>query len=361
MYFTYVMIISRKGDHMRDAFMLSTFLLFLALLYYIINSAVIFYHLRGYDLRRLLISSIYAPYGRGEFELRNRLKKLKKIVYVLLSLFIMLSVAGYSSTNASAKAVSAEGAQGFVEKYLLATSLQQWDQVYTYLHPDIQAKYTKERFISDRKQYGAQFATAIKDYKVGTAVMLSTWVDAKGTGLEYKGVVEVPIAYNFNDGTAIKSIMHLAKAPDGTWRWFWSPSDFQQIELGQVGELGQFEFKALIVANSKEAKTPTKSISGISITFKIVKFEVTNKGNAPASLRDFEFKLTDIDKNLTYDMNSDVSSSLNMADKKPAVYLYADMNPNLMHEITLIYEVPSEANLALEITHNNDGVLLKLK
>lgn len=60
-------------------------------------------------------------------------------------------------------------------------------------------------------------------------------------------------------------------------------------------------------------------------------------------------------------MNSDVSCSLKIANKKPAVYLYTEMNPNLKNEITLKFEVPAEANYALEITYKNDGVMLKLK
>lgn len=180
-------------------------------------------------------------------------------MYLLLAILITLPVAGYSSAKASTEVESAEA---FAEKYLRATSFQQWEQVYSYLHPDIQVKYTKERFITDRKKYGAQFAMSIKDYKVNTAVMLSTWVDTKGTGKEYKDVVEVPIAYNFKDGTAIKSTMHLAKVPDGTWRWYWSPADSKQIDYGQVGELGQFEFEGLSVESTKEVKTPTKNITG---------------------------------------------------------------------------------------------------
>ena len=350
---------------MRETFMLTNSLLFLVLFYYVIKLAAISHHLRNYDLRRLLIIPVFAPHGesinnflKGEIELRPRLKKLKKIVYCLLALLIITSVAGYSTMKASVKAESAEG---FAEKYLIATSLQQWDEVYTYLHPDIQAKYTKERFIADRKQYGFQFSAAIKDYKVGTAVKVSSWVDTKGTGTEYKNVMEVPITYNFKDGTGVTSTVHLAKAPDGTWRWFWSPSDAQMIEHGQVGELGQFNFKGLTVESTKEATTPAKTISDTTRTFETVKLGVTNKKNAPAQLRDFEFKLTDLDKKIAYDLNSDVSSCLNLDVQKPPVYLYSDLSPNLESELTLTFEVPAEANYALGITYKNDGVLLKFK
>lgn len=354
---------------MNDAFMLTSILLIMMLLYFLFKTAIIFHRLRSYDLRRLLIIPVFAPHGesinhflKGEIELRPSLNKLKKIVYLLFALLIITSVAGYTTVRASTKAsASVESAEALAEEYLMATNLQQWDQLYTYLHPDTQAKYTKERFIADRKQYGSQFATSIQDYKVETAVKVSTWVDTKGTGIEYKEVVAVPIAYNFKDGASVTITVHLAKAPDGTWRWFWFPADAQLIEHGQVGELGQFEFKGLTVKSAKDAPTPTKTISDTTNTLVTVKLRVTNKRKTLAQLRDYEFKLTDLDNKVSFDLNSDVSRSLNLAAQKPAVYLYSDLSPDLESELTLIFEVPAEAKYALGIKYQNDGVMLKLK
>ena len=351
------------------AFMLTSILLFLVLLYYLVKAATISHRLRSYDLNRLLIIPIFAPQGesinnflKGEIDLRPKLNKLKKIVYLLLALLIIMSVAGYSTVKNSAKTIAkADSAEAFAEKYLMATSLQQWDQLYTYLHPDTQAKYMKERFIADRKQYGSQFTTSIKDYKVESAIKVSTWVDTKGTRIEYKDVVEVPIAYNFKDGTAVTITVHLARAPDQTWRWFWSPADAQLIEHGQVGKLGQFEFKGLTVESTKEGTIPSKTISETTSAFVTVKLGVTNKRKSLAHLRDFEFRLTDLDKKMIYDLNSDVSSSLNLDAQKPPVYLYSDLAPDLESQLTLIFEVPAEANYALGITYKNDAVVIKLK
>ena len=135
--------------------------------------------------------------------------------------------------------------------------------------------------------------------------------------------------------------------------------------INQVAELGQFEFKVLKVENTKEAKTLTKSISTTTNTYEIVKLEVVNKRNAPAQLQDFKVKLTDLDKKTAYDLNSDVSIDMSVTskiyDKKPAVYLSDDMNPNLKNEFTGVFEVPTDANYALTITYNNDGMILKLK
>lgn len=143
-------------------------------------------------------------------------------------MLFVLSITGCNSAKVSTdtkpiEQPKTESAEAFAEKYLKATSFQQWDLLYTYLHPDIQAKYTKEQFIADRKENGVKFATDLKDYKIDTAVALATWSDTKGDGKEYKDVAEVPITYNFKDGGTAKSTIHLAKAPDATWRWFWSP------------------------------------------------------------------------------------------------------------------------------------------
>jgi len=290
-------------------------------------------------------------------------------MYLLLSFLIVLSATGCGSTKTSTGAKT-ESPEEFAEKYMKEVTLQQWEQLYTELHPDVQAKYGNTQFVASEKENGAKFVEALKDFKVGTAIILGTWTDTKGMGNEYKDVAEVPITYNYKNGTTDNGPIHLVKV-DGTWHWFWGPSAASQIipsrkvDFGQEGELGQFEFKALKAENAKEAKTDTKSIGVTTNTYEIVKLEVTNKRSAPAELMDFEIKLMDLDKKITYDLNSDVSismnSSLKVYEKKPAVYLFDDMNPNLKNEFTAVFEVPADANYALIITYKNDGMSLKLK
>lgn len=139
----------------------------------------------------------------------------------------------------------------------------------------------------------------------------------------------------------------------------------RSIDYGQVAELGQFEFKILGSESTKEAKTSSKSISTTTNLFEIVKLEVVNKRNAPAQLKDFKMRLLDTDTKTTYDLNSDVSISMSSAlksyDKKPAVYLYDDMNPSLNNEFTAVFEVPTDANYALQITYKKDVIMMKLK
>lgn len=302
------------------------------------------------------------------------MSKIIKLWTLSIVVILVFVIAGCSSTKMNTDPKPAvqptESPESFVEKNLKETSLQQWDQLYTTLHPDVQAKYAVEQYIAVGKESGAQFVSSVKDYKVGTAVMLSTWKDTKGMGNEYKDVAEVPITYNFKDGTSVNGPMHVVKV-DGTWRWFWGPPVASQIipskkvDFGQESELGQFGFKVLNSENTKEAKTPTKSISVTTNTYEIVRLEITNKRSAPAQLKDFTIKLMDMDKKITYDLNADatisMSSSLKIYDKKPAVYLYDDMNPNLKNEFTGVFEVPSDANYALVITYKNDGMILKLK
>lgn len=303
---------------------------------------------------------------------------MKRMLYLLLSLLIVLSVAGCGSTKTSTDTKPSEqpktvSPETFAENHIKENTLQQWDQMYSTLHPDVQSKYSKEQYIAYGKEKGSKFAESLKDFKVGTTVMLPTWTDTKGMGPEYKDVAEVPITYNFKDGVTDKSNMHVVKV-DGAWRWFWGPPagpngsqviPSRQVVFGQEGDLGQFGFKVLKVENTKEAKTPTKSISVTTNTYEIVKLEVTNKRSAPAELQDYEIKLMDLDKKTVYNLNDDVSisinSSLEVYDKKPAVFLFNDMNPNLKYEFTGVFEIPADGNYALLITYKDDGMSLKLK
>jgi len=100
---------------------------------------------------------------------------------------------------------------------------QQWDVLYSYLDPDVQAKYTEAQFISERQQNGSAFAT-VKSFTVQPSTTLSTWSDASGTGNTYSNVADVPFTLTLDDGTTISGNMHLTKASDGNWRYFWSPS-----------------------------------------------------------------------------------------------------------------------------------------
>lgn len=292
---------------------------------------------------------------------------MKKILYLLLSLLIVLSVGGCGSTQANTdpkpQVQTTQTPEVFVENILKQDIAQQYDKSYNQLHPDDQAEYTREEYISDNKA-NAPFIETIKDYKVGASVILPTWVNSKGSGKEYKDVAEVSYTLNFKDGKTANANMHLAKASDGGWRSFSSPTN-KQIDIGKASELGQFEFKVLKAENTKEAKTPTKSISVTTNTYEIIKLEVINKRSAPSHLQDFKLQLKDLDKNILYDMNSEVSGSLNISlkiyDKVPAVNMYDDMNPNLKNELSAVFEVPADGNYALVVSYQSKGLLLKLK
>lgn len=113
--------------------------------------------------------------------------------------------------------------EGVAKELLALSQHQQWDVLYGYLHPDVQAKYTQAQFIADRAGTDGMWMT-VKTVDVQTASMISSWTDSTGTGKTYANVAEVPFTITFNDGTAINANMHLVKASDGTWRYFWAPS-----------------------------------------------------------------------------------------------------------------------------------------
>lgn len=131
-------------------------------------------------------------------------------------------------------------------------------------------------------------------------------------------------------------------------------------DLGQEASLSQFAFKIVSVENSKEAKTPSKSIQTTNNNYVIVRLQYTNKRTAPAQIGEqFDFHLANTKTNATYNLNSDVTISMNsnlkIMDKQSQVYsIYDDVNPNLPAEIVLVFETTEQAD-------NNFGIVLSSK
>ena len=108
------------------------------------------------------------------------------------------------------------------QKIIKLSSYQQWQQLYDLLHPDIQNKFTREQFIDERKTNGKPFSL-IKNYTTDSATILDSWTDTDGIGKTYQNVAEVPFTIMLDDNP-FRGTMHLVKASDGQWRYFWWPS-----------------------------------------------------------------------------------------------------------------------------------------
>lgn len=84
------------------------------------------------------------------------MKKIKALCLAFL-MFCALLLAGCGGTNtnpAPAPKPQAEKPEVTAEKILKYTSYQQWQQLYDYLHPDMQSKITREEFIAERSKSG---------------------------------------------------------------------------------------------------------------------------------------------------------------------------------------------------------------
>ena len=149
------------------------------------------------------------------------MKRLSLIVIVFLALVLMAGCGGNTNPSPPSQP-QAEKPEDTASTILKLSTYQQWDQLYQYVHPDVQAKFTKEQFVSERTQNGAALAT-VKDFTVDTAILLPTWTDGAGTGKVYQNVVEVPFMITFSSGMTYRGTMHLAKTSDGSWRYFWWP------------------------------------------------------------------------------------------------------------------------------------------
>ena len=130
---------------------------------------------------------------------------------------------GWDGTTFSMNTVTQNSPENTTKTILTLSQHQQWDVLYGYLDPDVQAKYTVAQFVADRQQNGAVFAT-VQSFTVQSATMLPTWTDTTGTGKTYTNVADVPLTLTFSGGSTLNASMHLVKAADGTWRYFWSPT-----------------------------------------------------------------------------------------------------------------------------------------
>lgn len=231
-------------------------------------------------------------------------------MYVFLCL-ILLSVVGCGSSVPKASTdpkppektetkVETDSAEDFIDKYLTLYSSQKWDQIYDSLHPDIQSMYPKEQFIADEKVSDSKYAESIKDHKIDGSVIISTWTDTKGSGKEYKNVAEVAFTENLKDGKSEKSTMHLAKASDGTWRWFCTPpkpstqvSKKSNFAVGDTFKLDNIQYKvnSVRVSNGSEYVKPKNGN-----TFLLIDITVENQGSEDAPVSSImSFKLVDKD------------------------------------------------------------------
>lgn len=102
---------------------------------------------------------------------------------------------------------------------------QKWNVLYTYVDPVIQAKYTEQQFIDERKVNGAAFAR-VTNIEVGNPIMLPTWMDTIVTHKSYSNVAEVPVKLTV-DGSIVTATMHLTEV-NGKWKYFWSPTQINQ-------------------------------------------------------------------------------------------------------------------------------------
>ncbi|MCL6611175.1 MAG: copper amine oxidase N-terminal domain-containing protein [Peptococcaceae bacterium] len=108
-------------------------------------------------------------------------------------------------------------------KIIKLSSYRQWNLLYDYLHPDLQKLFTRDQFITEREKNGSIFAF-IKEYSIDEATIIKEWTDSEGTRNTYYNVAEVPYMITFSGGTTFRGNFHLAKAPDGSWRFFWWPA-----------------------------------------------------------------------------------------------------------------------------------------
>ncbi len=149
----------------------------------------------------------------------NGQRKLAIALVLLVALSLVLTACGGPKPAAGPKKMSAED---IAKKILELTSFKQWEALWPYLHPDAQAMFKgKDEYVASRKNAPE---VTIEKFEVKEAISVAEWTDKGGTEKTYKDVAEVPISIEASvpvvGKQTMKQTMHLAKAKDGTWRFF---------------------------------------------------------------------------------------------------------------------------------------------
>ncbi len=112
-----------------------------------------------------------------------------------------------------------------MKRILELESFGQLDKMYEYLHPDLQERVNREDFMNSKKKL-LETATIVS-FEVGKPEILESWTFSSGVFVRtYKKVAAIPVTITIRapivGDQVIKDIDHLAKAEDGTWRFFWT-------------------------------------------------------------------------------------------------------------------------------------------
>jgi hypothetical protein len=150
----------------------------------------------------------------------------KKIAVITALLVLTLIVGGCGKSKETAGSGNAVKAKDPVvqaaETILKIKEEKQWEELYSYLHPDIQAAVSKDEFVKNRSGDLQYTKIKYKDYTVGKVTMLKEW---REKDLVFKDVAEVSYTVLVDTAVGEKTIgntMRLTKDKDGEWKYlFW--------------------------------------------------------------------------------------------------------------------------------------------
>ncbi|MFZ5639116.1 MAG: hypothetical protein ACOY4Q_00230 [Bacillota bacterium] len=150
-------------------------------------------------------------------------KKIAVVTVVLILAFIAGGCGKSKGTSGTGNTAKAKDPVVLAaETILKLKEAKQWEEIYGYLHPDIQAAVSKEEFVKNRSGDLQYTKIKYKDYSVDKVKMLKEW---REKGLVFKDVAEVSYSVRVDTAVGEKTIgntMRLAKDKDGKWKYlFW--------------------------------------------------------------------------------------------------------------------------------------------
>lgn len=107
---------------------------------------------------------------------------------------------------------------------LTSTEQEDWDKLYGYLHPDIQALITKEQFAKQMAEKKSHMKIKYENFALVKVKMLPEWQDPFESKMPYRNVAEVYYTVKVDTPKGEKEItntLHLVKV-NGDWKYLWS-------------------------------------------------------------------------------------------------------------------------------------------
>lgn len=150
--------------------------------------------------------------------------KKSAVIAALLILALIAGGCGKPATSGGAGEKQKDPVNRTAETILKMKEEKRWEDLYGYLHPDVQSAVYKDEFVKARSAEAGRTKVKYKDFTVKDYKILKAWRDNPDNGKIYADVAEVSYIVTVETAVGVKEIgntMHLAKDSNGEWKYLW--------------------------------------------------------------------------------------------------------------------------------------------